>query len=134
MTFVKKSFKNTLIFSVAMIMASPLIIENVSAQSSAQSEADRAREERNKRDGQRTKKSQAVSKSVYEKITKAQEIMEAGDNDGALKILNALRASSKLSEYEQQNVLNYLGFVFYNMEDYPRAMRAYEDMLKIPSI
>ena len=52
----------------------------------------------NKRDGQRTKKSQAVSKSVYEKITKAQEIMEAGDNDGALKILNTLRASSKLSE------------------------------------
>ena len=134
MTFVKKSFKNILILSVAMIMVSPLIIENVSAQSSAQSEADRAREERNKRDGQRTKKSQAVSKSVYEKITKAQEIMEAGDNDGALKILNALRASSKLSEYEQQNVLNYLGFVYYNMEDYPRAMRAYEDMLKIPSI
>ena len=134
MTFVKKSFKYTLILSVVMIMVSPLIIENVSAQSSAQSEADRAREERNKRDGQRTKKSQAVSKSVYEKITKAQEIMEAGDNDGALKILNTLRASSKLSEYEQQNVLNYLGFVYYNMEDYPRAMRAYEDMLKIPSI
>jgi len=107
MTFVKKSFKNTLILSVLMIMVSPLIIDNVSAQSSAQSEADRAREERNKRDGQRTKKSQAVSKSVYEKITKAQEIMEAGDNDGALKILNTLRASSKLSEYEQQNVLNY---------------------------
>ena len=76
--------------------------------SSAQSEADRAREERSKRDGQRTKKSQAVSKSVYEKITRAQEIMEAGDNEGALKILTALRASSKLSEYEQQNVLNYL--------------------------
>ena len=28
--------------------------------------------------------------------------MEAGDNEGALKILTALRASSKLSEYEQQ--------------------------------
>ena len=84
--------------------------------------------------GQRTKKSQAVSKSVYEKITRAQEIMEAGDNEGALKILTALRSSSKLSEYEQQNVLNYLGFVYYNMEDYPRAMRAYEDMLRIPSI
>mgnify|MGYP001202247904 CR=1 FL=1 len=77
---------------------------------------------------------QRTSREQNKKITKAQRIMEAGDNDGALKILNALRASSKLSEYEQQNVLNYLGFVYYNMEDYPRAMRAYEDMLKIPSI
>ena len=54
MTFVKKSFKNILILSLVMIMASPLIIDDVSAQSSAQSEADRAREERNKRDGQRS--------------------------------------------------------------------------------
>jgi hypothetical protein len=67
MTFVKKSFKNTLILSVLMIMVSPLIIENVSAQSSAQSEADRAREERNKRDGQRTKNHKQLVKVFMKK-------------------------------------------------------------------
>jgi outer membrane protein assembly factor BamD (BamD/ComL family) len=133
MRLIRNIIKNTILLSLSILIVSPM---SVLAQdmSSAQSEADRAREERSKRDGQRTKKSQAVSKSVYEKITRAQEIMEAGDNEGALKILTALRASSKLSEYEQQNVLNYLGFVYYNMEDFPRAMRAYEDMLRIPSI
>ena len=134
MRFIRNILKNTVLISLSLVLIAPIAEKQSFAQSSAQTEADRAREERNKRDGQKTKKSQAVSKSVYEKITRAQEIMEAGDNEGALKILTALRSSSKLSEYEQQNVLNYLGFVYYNMEDFPRAMRAYEDMLKIPSI
>ena len=134
MRLFRNILKNTVLISLSLILIAPIAEKQSFAQSSAQSEADRAREERNKRDGQKTKKSQAVSKSVYEKITRAQEIMEAGDNEGALKILTALRSSSKLSEYEQQNVLNYLGFVYYNMEDFPRAMKAYEDMLKIPSI
>ena len=134
MRLFRNILKNTVLISLSLVLIAPIAEKQSFAQSSAQSEADRAREERDKRDGQKTKKSQAVSKSVYEKITRAQEIMEAGDNEGALKILTALRSSSKLSEYEQQNVLNYLGFVYYNMEDFPRAMKAYEDMLKIPSI
>ena len=134
MRLFRNILKNTVLISLSLVLIAPIAEKQSFAQSSAQSEADRAREERNKRDGQKTKKSQAVSKSVYEKITRAQEIMEAGDNEGALKILTALRSSSKLSEYEQQNVLNYIGFVYYNMEDFPRAMKAYEDMLKIPSI
>lgn len=114
--------------SLTIIITAMFLISGVFAQSNSEET------ERDRRDKQQTKKSQAVSKSVYEKITKAQEAMEAEDNDTALKILNTLRASSKLSEYERQNVMNYLGFVYYNMEDIPRAMRAYEEMLRIPSI
>jgi len=135
---IKNLINYILILSVA---ASALFSITASAQttpSSAQSEMDRMQSgeesERDRRDRTRTKKSQAVSKSVYEKITRAQEIMDAGDNEGALKILSTLRASSKISEYELQNILNYIGFVYYNMEDYPRAMKAYEDMLRIPSL
>ena len=77
MRLIRNIIKNTILLSLSILIVSPM---SVLAQdmSSAQSEADRAREERSKRDGQRTKKSQAVSKSVYEKITRAQEIMEAG--------------------------------------------------------
>ena len=114
--------------SLTIIIASLLLVSGVFAQANSEET------ERDRRDKQQTKKSQAVSKSVYEKITRAQEAMEAEDNDTALKILNTLRASSKLSEYERQNVMNYLGFVYYNMEDIPRAMKAYEEMLRIPSI
>ena len=121
---------------IAVLTVSIFLVGSLFAQttpSSAQSENDRA-SERDRRDNQKTKKSQAVSKGVYAKITKAQEMMEVDDNDGALKILNALRASTKISDYERQNVMNYLGFVYYNMEDIPRAMSAYQEMLRIPTI
>lgn len=132
--------KNTNRKLIAIAFASILLVGSVFSQttpSSAQSEADRLKSgetERDRRNRTKTKKAQAVSKSVYAKITKAQEMMEAEDNDGALKILNALRASTKISDYERQNVMNYLGFVYYNMEDLPRAMSAYEEMLRIPTI
>jgi tetratricopeptide (TPR) repeat protein len=83
---------------------------------------------------QRTKEAQAVSKSVYDQITKAQEAVDAKDYPAALKVLDKLYDPEKLSEYEQANVLNYLGFVYYNMDDTVNAMRTYERMVAIPSL
>jgi tetratricopeptide (TPR) repeat protein len=82
---------------------------------------------------QKTKEAQAVSKEVYDKITQAQEQVDAKDYQGALRTLNALR-QKKLTEYELTNVLNYIGFVYYNMEDTPRAISTYEELLRIPSL
>ena len=82
---------------------------------------------------QQTKQAQAVSKAVYDKITKAQEAVDAEDYAGALKLLNNLYDPDKLTEYEQSNVLNYIGYVYYNMDDIINAMRIYERMLAIPS-
>jgi tetratricopeptide (TPR) repeat protein len=83
---------------------------------------------------QQTKQAQAVSKAVYDKITKAQEAVDAEDYAGALKLLNNLYDPDKLTEYEQSNVLNYIGYVYYNMDDIINAMRIYERMLAIPSL
>jgi tetratricopeptide (TPR) repeat protein len=83
---------------------------------------------------QRTKEAQAVSKAVYDEITKAQEAVDLKDYAGALKTLNRLYNPDKLTEYEQSNVLNYLGFVYYNMDDINNAIRIYEMMIAIPSL
>jgi tetratricopeptide (TPR) repeat protein len=83
---------------------------------------------------QRTKEAQAVSKSVYDQITKAQEAVDEMNYAGALKVLDRLYDPEKLSEYEQANVLNYLGFVYYNMDDMGNARRTYERMVAIPSL
>jgi len=83
---------------------------------------------------QKTKQAQAVSKAVYDTITKAQENVDAKDYDGALRILNRLYNPDKLTEYEQANVLNYLGFVYYNMDDVDNAIRVYTMQLAIPSL
>ncbi len=94
--------------------------------------AQRATEE--DRDKQKTKQAQAVSKEVYEKIQKAQELVDAKDYKAALRSLDALYNPDKLTEYEQANVLNYLGFVYYNMDDTKSAIRTYEKMLAIPTL
>ena len=83
---------------------------------------------------QKTKQAQAVSKEVYDRIQKAQEMVDAKDYSGALKSLNSLYNPDKLTEYEQSNVLNYIGFVYYNMDDVTNAIRTYERMVAIPSL
>ncbi len=109
-----------------------VLIAGVLAVGSAEAQQKRATEE--DRGKTKTKQAQAVSKAVYEKITKAQELVDAKDYKGALKSLNALYNPDKLTEYEQANVLNYLGFVYYNMDDTKGAIRTYEKMLAIPSL
>lgn len=89
-------------------------------------------EEANKQ--QKTKQAQAVSKEVYDRIQKAQEKVDAKDYRGALRLLEGLYNPDKLTEYEQANVLNYMGFVYYNMDDTNNALRTYERMLAIPSL
>lgn len=92
------------------------------------------KDEQEQRDQQKTRQAQAVSKEVYEKIEAAQELIDADDNAGALRVLNRLYNPDKLTEYEQVNVLNYLGFVYYNVDDIRNAMDAYSKLLRIPSL
>ena len=91
-------------------------------------------DERAERDAQKTKQAQAVSKEVYDKIQQAQEKVDAEDYNGALRILNNLNRSDKLTEYEKSNILNYIGFVHYNMGNTKAAIQVYEEMLRIPSL
>jgi tetratricopeptide (TPR) repeat protein len=91
-------------------------------------------DERAARDQQKTRQAQAVSKEVYDKITQAQEAVDEDKLDSALRILQALNRSDKLTEYERQNVLNYLAYVHYNKGDVTAAIRTYEEMLRIPSL
>jgi len=91
-------------------------------------------DEREERDNTKTKQAQAVSKEVYDRIQKAQELIDADDPQGALRILSALEDKKGITEYELQNVLNYIGFVHYNLENIDAAMAAYEKMINIPSI
>ncbi|MDZ7643670.1 MAG: hypothetical protein U5K76_05185 [Woeseiaceae bacterium] len=104
-----------------LVVAGLLFVGNVHAQNA------------DEEDDTKTKKAQAVSKEVYDKIQKAQEEVDAQNYDAALNILNNLRDDS-LTEYELQNVLNYVGFVHYNMDNVEQARRVYEEMLQIETL
>ena len=117
-------FKRHSLKTLTMIACALLLSANVSAQD----------DEREKRDAQATKQAQAVSKEVYDQIQKAQELVDAKDYGGALRLLNRLYNPDKLTEYEQANVLNYIGFVYYNQDDIPNAIRTYDRLVLIPSL
>lgn len=82
----------------------------------------------------KTKKAEAVSKKVYDKIQAAQEKIDEEDFAGALKVLNTLRNSDKLSNYERTNVLNYIGYIYYSTDDMTAAVKVYQEMLTIPDL
>ena len=85
-------------------------------------------------DTTKTKQARAVSKEVYDRIQKAQELIDADEPQEALQLLNSLKTRKGITEYELQNVLNYIGFVHYNLENIDEAMAAYREMIAIPSI
>ncbi len=80
-----------------------------------------------------TKKVESLSKAVYDKLTKAQELLDAKDAKGALRVLNGVD-KSKLSDYEVSNLDNYYGFVYYSMGDNRRALQAYEKVVNNPAV
>jgi tetratricopeptide (TPR) repeat protein len=61
-------------------------------------------------------------------------MVDAKEYQGALKTLNSLYNPDKLTEYEQANVLNYIGFIHYNMDNTTQAIRTYQKMLAIPTL
>jgi hypothetical protein len=70
--------------------------------------------------GHGTREAPTVGKDVYDSIQSAREQVGARDYNGALRTLNTLR-EGKLTEYERANVLNYIGVVYYNMDNRRRS-------------
>ena len=119
---IRPLFAVCFVLLVGLVAVRPVLAQEDESEAQRRSEA------------QKTKQAQAVSKEVYDRITKAQELVDAKDYQGALRLLNNLYNPDKLTEYEQANVLNYIGFVYYNMEDIPNAIKTYERMVAIPSL
>ncbi|MCH8125533.1 hypothetical protein IIC38_06180, partial [candidate division KSB1 bacterium] len=107
-----------------VVLVGTLAFGDASAQSGRASKDDKTK----------TRQAQAVSKEVYDRITKAQEMLEDDNDRGALQLLNRLYNPDKLTEYEQANVLNYIGFIHYNMDQFREAISTYEKLLRIPSL
>jgi tetratricopeptide (TPR) repeat protein len=117
MTFSNRVLKRLVLLTVCGVLAAGPVV--------AQDEEE---------DTTKTKQAQAVSKEVYDRIQKAQELIDADEPQEALQLLNSLKTRKGITEYELQNVLNYIGFVHYNLENIDQAMAAYREMIAIPSI
>lgn len=83
---------------------------------------------------QQTRQAQAVSRSVYEVIEKAQRLVDAEDYDAAIELLSALIQKDNLTEYEFANVYQYLGFCYHSKEDTETAIITFSKILAIESV
>lgn len=90
-----------------------------------------------KKPPEKTRKTPALRAEVYEKLAEAQELSEEGDINGAVSVLNALRDSQgkrALNSYELANMYNFYAFIYFQQEQYPKAIQAYKNVLKQPDL
>lgn len=77
-----------------------------------------------------TRRVPSMSEQTFKKLSEAQEAIDAKDFQGALGVLQGmLERSNRLNGNEIGQVNNMLGFVYFSMEDYGRAIAAYEQVL-----
>lgn len=77
---------------------------------------------------EKTRKTQAISAKVYEKLVKAQEAAEAKQYNQAVSILDGIR-NSGIKGYDAASVYNVYGFVYYSQERYRQAIDSYKKVL-----
>ncbi len=94
--------------------------------------------------GRRTRKVVAMSNRVLTKIQEVNELINPQDDKGkkkekfkpdykkALAVLNEIRGWDKLNSADLTQLWNFYGYVYISMDDYPRAIQAYEQILRIP--
>lgn len=78
---------------------------------------------------QKTKKAVAMSQPIYESLQQAQELIEAKQYGDSLARLKKLRETSDLSVYETAQIWNLSGYAYYLQENYPRAVKSYENVI-----
>lgn len=83
----------------------------------------------------KTKETVAMSQQVYESLVEVQELVEAEDFPPALEKLQEIRTGKrKLSPYEAAQIWNLQAYTYYLMEDYPKSINAYEQVLAQPEL
>jgi len=80
------------------------------------------------------RQSATLSKRVYELITEANEKVEAEDYAGAVIVLDKIKAMPKLSDYERAQMYTFYGYLYFNEEQYHKAISAYNNVLAQPDL
>ncbi|WP_405233339.1 tetratricopeptide repeat protein [Lentisalinibacter salinarum] len=117
-----RNFRNTLLTAlvgVCMVALAPTAM---------------AQDDQEARDNQKTRKAEALSKAVYEKLTEAQELADNQQFNQAIRVLDSLSRDEGLSDYERANMLNFYGFIYYNQGNTAKAVESYERLLSIPEL
>lgn len=83
-----------------------------------------AQEEKKER---KTRRTPALRARVYEQLARAQKLGDEGDTAGAVEVLEKVKVKSEsMNSYERAMMFNFYGFIYYNAEDYDKAIESFE--------
>ena len=77
-----------------------------------------------------TRKVSGISEKTYRKFAEAQELMEVDNYQGALKVLDEVKAKKNLSSTEAVQLYSFYGVLYFSQERYKESITAFETMLK----
>lgn len=83
---------------------------------------------------QETRRVSGINAKTYEKFAAASDLMDADDYQGAMRILEEIKAKPKLSPAEAIQLYSFYGVLYFNMEDYQQSIKAFETMLVQPEL
>lgn len=95
---------------------------------------DAAAQESGSGEKRKTRKTPSMSEKVYNKLTEAQELIEAKNYDAGLAALSDLATEPKLSDYEKAQLYNYFAYTYFTLERYDDAIDSYEIVLQQPDL
>lgn len=96
-----------------------------------------AQEEAEKKPERKTRKTPALRNKVYEKLQEVQAAAEANDLATAKEVLEGMRTNdgkNKLNSYELAQMWNMYAFIYFQEENFPKAIEAYQNLVAQPDI
>ena len=78
--------------------------------------------------GKKKKKTPIMRDIVYSKLSEAQTKAEEGNYAEAIKIMDKLQKNVDLNSYEFAQTYNIYAYIYFNQDDYPNCIAAYEEL------
>ena len=77
----------------------------------------------------RTQRVPAMREQAFNRLSEAQEALDEGDVQAAMRALDRLADQRGLNAYEAASMWNMRAYIHFSRDDYPRAIEAYERIL-----
>ena len=81
-----------------------------------------------------TRRTPSMRERVYSRLSEAQACAELDDTECAMELLAEVRDMRNLNSYETAQMWNFYAFIYFGLDNYREAVRAYEMVLVQPDL
>jgi len=118
----------------ALVASAVLAVAGISFTAPAVAQEGEQKEER------KTTKTGSMSERVYKRLAEAQELAAPEDENAepnipaAIEKLKEIEVMKNLSNYEQAQLYNFYGFIYYSQEQYEKSIESYNKVLGLEEV